>query len=141
MLTVDGDEHHALAGSTPRGGECSLGGSGQVQRSLPLHIQGELDDDRDDDVTGAISCRNLTNWIEFSLKKYLFQFGLDSANGQRILPVEMAVSLWQLVFSQVRLLTNPKDCGDSCDDDTVSGGAGAAQKVASFLRETPPGYI
>lgn len=108
MLTVDGDEHHALAGSTPRGGECSLGGSGQVQRSLPLHIQGELDDDRDDDVTGAISCRNLTNWIEFSLKKYLFQFGLDSANGQRILPVEMAVSLWQLVFSQVRLLTNPK---------------------------------
>ena len=141
MLTVDGDEHHALAGSTPRGGECSLGGSGQVQRSLPLHIQGELDDDRDDDVTGAISCRNLTNWIEFSLKKYLFQFGLDSANGQRILPVEMAVSLWQLVFSQVRLLTNPKDCGDSCDDDTVSGGAGTAQKVASFLRETPPGYI
>ena len=35
----------------------------------------------------------------------------------------------------------PKDCGDSCDDDTVSGGASAAQKVASFLRETPPGYI
>ena len=29
------------------------------------------------------------------------QFGLDSASGQRILPVEMAVSLWQLVFSQV----------------------------------------
>ena len=29
-----------------------------------------------------------------------FQFGLDSSNGQRILPIEMAVSLWLLVFSQ-----------------------------------------
>ena len=41
---------------------------------------------------------------QFQFQKYLFQFGLDSANGQRILPVEMAVSLWQLVFSQVRLV-------------------------------------
>ena len=29
-----------------------------------------------------------------------FQFGLDSSSGQRILPIEMAVSLWLLVFSQ-----------------------------------------
>ena len=29
-----------------------------------------------------------------------FQFGLDTSSGQRILPVEMAVSLWLLVFSQ-----------------------------------------
>ena len=83
-------------------------------------------------------------------EKYLFQFGLDSANGQRILPVEMAVSLWQLVFSQV---SSPheadqpwfyfKYCEDweAGDDDTVSGGASPAQKVATFLRETPPGYI
>ena len=104
MLTVDGDEHHALAGSTPRGGECSLGGSGQVQRSLPLHIPGEFDDCGDDDVTGAVINMMKTLEPQFQFQKYLFQFGLDSANGQRILPVEMAVSLWQLVFSQVRLV-------------------------------------
>jgi len=34
------------------------------------------------------------------LYRFTYRFGLDSANGQRILPVEMAVSLWQLVFSQ-----------------------------------------
>ena len=28
------------------------------------------------------------------------QFGLDGSSGQRILPIEMAVSLWLLVFSQ-----------------------------------------
>lgn len=34
------------------------------------------------------------------LYKFTFKFGLDSSNGQRILPIEMAVSLWLLVFSQ-----------------------------------------
>jgi len=34
------------------------------------------------------------------LYRFTYRFGLDSASGQRILPVEMAVSLWQLVFSQ-----------------------------------------
>lgn len=34
------------------------------------------------------------------LYKFTYKFGLDSANGQRILPVDMAVSLWVLVFSQ-----------------------------------------
>ena len=29
-----------------------------------------------------------------------YQFGLDGSSGQRILPIEMAVSLWLLVFSQ-----------------------------------------
>ena len=46
----------SLAGSAAGGGECSLGGSRQVQRSLPLHIPGEFDDCGDDDVTGAICC-------------------------------------------------------------------------------------
>jgi hypothetical protein len=30
----------------------------------------------------------------------LLQFGLDVSTGQRILPVDMAVNLWLLVFSQ-----------------------------------------
>jgi len=34
------------------------------------------------------------------LYRFTFKFGLDSSNGQRILPIEMAVSLWLLVFSQ-----------------------------------------
>jgi len=34
------------------------------------------------------------------LYRFTYKFGLDSASGQRLLPVEMAVSLWQLVFSQ-----------------------------------------
>jgi len=34
------------------------------------------------------------------LYKFTYKFGLDSENGQRILPIDMAVSLWQLVFSQ-----------------------------------------
>ena len=61
----------------------------------------------------------------------------------------MAVSLWQLVFSQVRQTTPPlfgdgeeyDDYYDAGDDAGVAGGAGPAQKVAPFLRETPPGSI
>jgi len=34
------------------------------------------------------------------LYRFTFKFGLDSSSGQRILPVDMAVSLWALVFSQ-----------------------------------------
>lgn len=34
------------------------------------------------------------------LYRFTFKFGLDSSSGQRILPVDMAVSLWMLVFSQ-----------------------------------------
>jgi len=34
------------------------------------------------------------------LYRFTYKFGLDSSSGQRILPVEMAVSLWLLVFSQ-----------------------------------------
>lgn len=34
-----------------------------------------------------------------SLYKFTFKFGLDRANGQRILPVDMAVCLWRLVFT------------------------------------------
>jgi len=34
------------------------------------------------------------------LYKFTHKFGLDSVNGQRILAIDMAVSLWQLVFSQ-----------------------------------------
>jgi hypothetical protein len=30
----------------------------------------------------------------------VLQFGLDVSTGQRILPMEMAVNLWLLVFSQ-----------------------------------------
>ena len=52
---------------------------------------------------------NMLNQIQSSQLRYglnfqirfFCQFGLDSVSGQRILPVEMAVSLWQLVFSQV----------------------------------------
>ena len=44
------------------------------------------------------------NWqtkpVTTNLTLCLFQFGLDRTSGQRILPVEMAVSLWLLVFSQ-----------------------------------------
>ena len=36
----------------------------------------------------------------FRIQNILLQFGLDSSSGQRILPIEMAVSLWLLVFSQ-----------------------------------------
>jgi len=35
-----------------------------------------------------------------NLYRFTFKFGLDSSSGQRILPVDMAVSLWALVFSQ-----------------------------------------
>ncbi|XP_023327148.1 DCN1-like protein 3 [Eurytemora carolleeae] len=34
------------------------------------------------------------------LYRFTFKFGLDQSSGQRILPVDMAVSLWLLVFSQ-----------------------------------------
>jgi len=34
------------------------------------------------------------------LYRFTFKFGLDCGSGQRILPVDMAVSLWLLVFSQ-----------------------------------------
>jgi DCN1-like protein 3 len=34
------------------------------------------------------------------LYRFTFKFGLDTLSGQRILPVDMAVSLWALVFSQ-----------------------------------------
>lgn len=34
------------------------------------------------------------------LYRFTFKFGLDVSTGQRILPVEMAVNLWLLVFSQ-----------------------------------------
>jgi DCN1-like protein 3 len=34
------------------------------------------------------------------LYRFTFKFGLDLSTGQRILPVDMAVSLWLLVFSQ-----------------------------------------
>jgi len=34
------------------------------------------------------------------LYRFAYKFGLDCSSGQRILPVEMAVSLWLLVFSQ-----------------------------------------
>lgn len=34
------------------------------------------------------------------LYRFTYKFGLDPASGQRILPTEMAVSLWQLIFSQ-----------------------------------------
>jgi len=34
------------------------------------------------------------------LYRFTYKFGLDRSSGQRILPVEMAVSLWLLVFSQ-----------------------------------------
>lgn len=33
------------------------------------------------------------------LYRFTFRFGLDVASGQRILPTEMAVALWKLVFS------------------------------------------
>ena len=38
--------------------------------------------------------------LQNCIENILFQFGLDSSSGQRILPIEMAVSLWLLVFSQ-----------------------------------------
>jgi len=34
------------------------------------------------------------------LYRFTYKFGLDCSSGQRILPIEMAVSLWLLVFSQ-----------------------------------------
>lgn len=34
------------------------------------------------------------------LYRWTYKFGLDSATGQRTLPIEMAISLWKLVFSQ-----------------------------------------
>lgn len=34
------------------------------------------------------------------LYRFTYKFGLDSASGQRILPVDMAISLWLLVYSQ-----------------------------------------
>lgn len=34
------------------------------------------------------------------LYRFAFRFGLDTELGQRILPVEMATSLWRVVFSQ-----------------------------------------
>ncbi|XP_071443247.1 DCN1-like protein 3 isoform X2 [Hetaerina americana] len=34
------------------------------------------------------------------LYRFTFRFGLDTESGQRILPLEMAIDLWQLVFSQ-----------------------------------------
>lgn len=34
------------------------------------------------------------------LYRFTFRFGLDTANGQRILPTDMAVVLWQLIFSR-----------------------------------------
>jgi len=34
------------------------------------------------------------------LYRFTFKFGLDYSSGQRILPIDMAVSLWMLVFSQ-----------------------------------------
>lgn len=34
------------------------------------------------------------------LYRFTYKFGLDTSSGQRILPVDMAVSLWQLVYSQ-----------------------------------------
>jgi len=34
------------------------------------------------------------------LYRFTYKFGLDNSSGQRILPIEMAVSLWLLVFSQ-----------------------------------------
>jgi len=34
------------------------------------------------------------------LYRFTYKFGLDCSSGQRILPVDMAVSLWLLVFSQ-----------------------------------------
>jgi len=34
------------------------------------------------------------------LYRFTYKFGLDVANGQRILPVDMAVNLWLLVYSQ-----------------------------------------
>jgi DCN1-like protein 3 len=37
------------------------------------------------------------------LYRWTYKFGLDSDTGQRTLPVEMAISLWQLVFSQTDL--------------------------------------
>ena len=74
-----------ISGSVARSGHSSSGRSRQVQRSLSLHIQGKLSNNQ------SFKDNN----------KNCSQFGLDSASGQRILPVEMAVSLWQLVFSQV----------------------------------------
>lgn len=35
------------------------------------------------------------------LYRFTFKFGLDTAAGQRILPTDMAVLLWQLVFSRM----------------------------------------
>ena len=35
-----------------------------------------------------------------NLYQFTFGFGLDHGSGQRVLPVEMAVPLWELVFSQ-----------------------------------------
>jgi len=34
-----------------------------------------------------------------NLYRFTFKFGLDSASGQRILPVDMAIILWKLVFT------------------------------------------
>lgn len=34
-----------------------------------------------------------------SLYKFTFKFGLDRASGQRILPIDMAICLWKLVFT------------------------------------------
>ncbi|KAI5698654.1 hypothetical protein M8J75_009979 [Diaphorina citri] len=43
-------------------------------------------------------CRD--NAEEFkSLYRFTFRFGLDSSCGQRILPIDMAIILWKLVFS------------------------------------------
>lgn len=35
-----------------------------------------------------------------NLYRFTFRFGLDAETGQRILPLEMAICLWRLVFSQ-----------------------------------------
>lgn len=42
--------------------------------------------------------QNKQNFKEFY--KWTYKFGLDHESGQRTLPVDMAVSLWKLVFSQ-----------------------------------------
>jgi DCN1-like protein 3 len=37
------------------------------------------------------------------LYRWTYKFGLDAETGQRTLPVDMAVSLWQLVFSEKQM--------------------------------------
>jgi len=45
--------------------------------------------------------QTITNAEMFKdLYRFTFKFGLDYSSGQRILPIDMAVSLWMLVFSQ-----------------------------------------